>query len=93
MINRDGIIQFPNIGPINVFEQGTEFISLKNAINLKIKEHLGEGVQSSITLGALRSIPVFVLGQVKIQVITSSLLTHLSQMPYESQVVLILKDQ
>ena len=65
LINRDGIIQFPNIGPINVFEQGTEFISLKNAINLKIKEHLGEGVQSSITLGALRSIPVFVLGQVK----------------------------
>ena len=43
LINRDGIIQFPNIGPINVFEQGTEFISLKNAINLKIKEHLGEG--------------------------------------------------
>lgn len=65
LINRDGIIQFPNIGPINVFEQGREFISLKNAINRKIKEHLGEGVQSSISLGALRSIPIFVLGQVE----------------------------
>jgi polysaccharide export outer membrane protein len=64
LINRDGIIQFPNIGPVNVFEQGREFINLKNAINRKIKEHLGEGVQSSITLGALRSISIFVLGQV-----------------------------
>ena len=59
------MIQFPNIGPLNVFEQGTEFIILKNAINLKIKEYLGEGVQSSITLGAFRSIPVFVLGEVR----------------------------
>ena len=58
IINRDGIIQFPNIGPVNVFEQGREFINLKNAINRKIKEHLGEGVQSSITLGALRSISI-----------------------------------
>jgi len=65
LINRDGIIQFPGIGPINVFEQGREFISLKNAVNRKIKEYLGEGVQSSISLGALRSIPVFVLGQVE----------------------------
>ena len=37
---------------------------ISNAINRKIKEHLGEGVQSSITLGALRSISIFVLGQV-----------------------------
>ncbi len=65
LINRDGIIQFPHIGPINVFEQGREFVSLKNAIKSKIKKFLGEGVQSSISLGALRSIPVFVLGQVE----------------------------
>ena len=65
LINRDGIIQFPGIGPISVFEQGSDFVSLKNAINRKIKEFLGEGVQSSISLGALRSIPIFVLGQVK----------------------------
>jgi polysaccharide export outer membrane protein len=64
LINRDGIIQFPNIGPISVFEQGRDFVSLKNAINRKIKEFLGEGVQSSISLGSLRSIPIFVLGQV-----------------------------
>ncbi len=65
LVNRDGILHFPNIGPINVFEQGRDFIDLKNTINQKIKEHLGKGVQSSITLGALRSIQVFVLGQVK----------------------------
>ena len=64
-INRDGIIQFPNIGPINIFAQGRDFVTLKNVINQKIKLHLGEGVQSSISLGALRSFQVFVLGQVE----------------------------
>ena len=64
-INRDGIIQFPNIGPINIFAQGRDFVTLKNVINQRIKQHLGEGVQSSISLGALRSFQVFVLGQVE----------------------------
>ena len=33
----------------------------------KIREHLGEGVQSSITLGAFRSIRIFLLGEVRKQ--------------------------
>jgi len=65
LINRDGIIQFPDIGPINVFEQDRDFLSIKNTINQKIKKSLGDGVQSSISLGVLRSIPVFIVGQVK----------------------------
>ena len=64
-INRDGIIQFPGVGPINVFEQDRDFLSIKNTINQKIKGSLGDGVQSSITLGVLRSMPVFIVGQVK----------------------------
>ena len=64
-INREGLIRFPNVGPINVFEKGTDFLSLKNLLKEKITEHLGEGVQSSISMGALRSIRVFMLGDVR----------------------------
>ncbi|MBT7924327.1 MAG: polysaccharide biosynthesis/export family protein, partial [Opitutae bacterium] len=37
MISREGLIKFPGIGPINVFEKGTDFLSLKNLIKEKIK--------------------------------------------------------
>jgi protein involved in polysaccharide export with SLBB domain len=66
-ISREGIIQFPNIGPINAFEKGTSFIELKNLLKEKIRENLGEGVQSSITLGAFRSIRIFIFGEVEKQ--------------------------
>ena len=66
-IAREGIVQFPEIGPINAFEKGTSFIDLKNLLNEKIRENLGEGVQSSITLGAFRSIRIFIFGEVEKQ--------------------------
>ncbi len=66
-ISREGMIQFPGIGPINAFEQGTSFLELKNHLKEKIRKHLGEGVQSSITLGAFRSIRIFLLGEVRKQ--------------------------
>ena len=66
-ISREGILQFPDIGPINAFEKGTSFIDLKNLLKEKILENLGEGVQSSITLGAFRSIRVFIFGEVEEQ--------------------------
>ena len=66
-ISRDGIIAFPEIGPINAFEKGTQFLDLKNHLREKIHEHLGEGVQSSITMGAFRSIRIFLLGEVRKQ--------------------------
>ena len=65
MISREGLIKFPGIGPINVFEKGTDFLSLKNLINEKIKDQLGDGVQSSISMGSLRSIRIFLLGDVR----------------------------
>jgi protein involved in polysaccharide export with SLBB domain len=66
-ISREGMIRFPGIGPINAFEEGTNFIDLKNHLREKIREQLGEGVQSSITLGAFRSIRIFLLGEVRKQ--------------------------
>ena len=66
-ISREGIIRFPDIGPINAFENGTSFIDLKNLLKEKILENLGEGVQSSITLGAFRSIRIFIFGEVEEQ--------------------------
>ena len=66
-ISREGILRFPDIGPINAFEKGTSFIDLKNQLKDKIRENLGEGVQSSITLGAFRSIRIFIFGEVEKQ--------------------------
>ncbi len=66
-ISREGIMRFPDIGPINAFERGTSFIDLKNLLKEKIRENLGEGVQSSITLGAFRSIRIFLFGEVEKQ--------------------------
>ncbi|NDH01345.1 MAG: hypothetical protein EBY43_09795, partial [Opitutae bacterium] len=66
-ISREGMIRFPGIGPIQAFEKGTSFIELKNHLKEKIQEHLGEGVQSAITLGAFRSIRIFLLGEVRKQ--------------------------
>ena len=67
IISREGLIKFPGIGPINAFENGTSFIELKNHLKEKIQEHLGEGVQGSIALGAFRSIRIFLLGEVRSQ--------------------------
>jgi polysaccharide export outer membrane protein len=66
-ISREGMIRFPGIGPIHAFEKGTSFLELKNHLKEKIQEHLGEGVQSAITLGAFRSIRIFLLGEVRRQ--------------------------
>jgi protein involved in polysaccharide export with SLBB domain len=66
-ISREGILRFPDIGPINAFEKGTSFIDLKNLLKDKIRENLGEGVQSSISLGAFRSIRIFIFGEVEKQ--------------------------
>jgi polysaccharide export outer membrane protein len=66
-ISREGMLNFPGIGPIQAFEKGTSFLKLKNHLKEKIREHLGEGVQSSISLGAFRSIRIFLLGEVRKQ--------------------------
>ena len=62
-IARNGILQFPEVGPINVFENGTSFENLKNLIKKKVKSKLGDGVELSIVMGEVRYIKVFLAGE------------------------------
>ena len=49
MISREGLIKFPGIGPINVFEKGTDFLSLKNLIKEKMRILiLSNGIKNKI---------------------------------------------
>ena len=59
MITRDGEILFPGIGPIPV--AGLTFSQLVHQIQNRVQKQL-IGMKASVTLGQLRSIRVFVLG-------------------------------
>ncbi|MCF6260800.1 MAG: polysaccharide export protein, partial [Gammaproteobacteria bacterium] len=61
MVNREGLLQFPGIGPIAV--TGMRFDELKNDLQRRIKEQM-PGVQIHVSLGELRSMRIFVLGDV-----------------------------
>jgi protein involved in polysaccharide export with SLBB domain len=60
-VNRDGTINFPQLGPVNV--TGLTFTQMRDALNERIAQQM-IGVRASITLGELRSIRVFLLGDV-----------------------------
>ncbi len=60
IVTREGIIQFPGIGPISI--NGLDFAELRERINNLVSEQM-IGVKASVTMGALRSIHVFVLGE------------------------------
>ena len=59
-VNRNGAINFPELGPISV--AGLKYTQAKELIEQKIAEQM-IGVRGVITLGELRSIRVFVLGE------------------------------
>lgn len=59
-VSRSGEIQFPQLGPINV--AGLSYTELKESLTQQISEQF-IGVKSNISLGELRSIQVFVLGE------------------------------
>ena len=59
VVTRDGILNFPQIGPISV--AGLKFSDFKESLQQRISEQM-IGVKASITMGPLRSIRVFVLG-------------------------------
>ena len=61
IVSREGSISFPEIGPISV--AGLDFQEARNTISERVAEQL-IGVRSSITLGELRTVRVFVLGEV-----------------------------
>jgi protein involved in polysaccharide export with SLBB domain len=60
-VSREGTISFPEIGPLNV--SGLSFQDMRTMITNRVEQQM-IGVQASITLGELRSIQVFVLGDV-----------------------------
>lgn len=59
-VSRSGDIQFPQLGPINV--AGLSYTELKESLTQQISEQF-IGVKSNISLGELRSIQVFILGE------------------------------
>jgi len=61
-VQRDGTINFPEIGPVNV--SGQSFDDMRVTITDRVERQL-IGVRASITLGELRSIQVFVVGEVR----------------------------
>ncbi len=60
-VNRDGTINFPEIGPVSV--SGLTFTQMRDTLNQRVTEQM-IGVRASITLGELRSISVSLLGDV-----------------------------
>ncbi|CAG9297722.1 SLBB domain-containing protein [Celerinatantimonas diazotrophica] len=60
-VQRNGSIQFPELGPIHV--AGLTFRELKNNLNNRIKKQI-LGVDTAISLGSLRTMQVYVSGDV-----------------------------
>ena len=59
IVGRDGAVQFPDIGPISLV--GLSFLEAKSLLQEIISKSI-IGVNSSITMGELRSIRIFVAG-------------------------------
>lgn len=62
LVTRDGTIELPQAGPIPV--AGLSFDELKQKLNRWVREKY-IGVESSVSLGELRSMQVFVLGEAR----------------------------
>ncbi len=62
-ITREGNIQFPNIGPVVL--AGLSFDQASKKIAEIVSQQM-IGIKSSVTLGSLRSIRVFILGEAKL---------------------------
>lgn len=59
-VSRDGTVDFPNLGPIAV--AGMKFPAAKNMLEQRVTDQM-IGMRASVTMGSLRSIRIFVLGE------------------------------
>ncbi len=59
-VSREGIIQFPEVGPLSV--SGLSFEDMRELVQATVQASL-IGQEVSVTMGALRSIQIFVLGE------------------------------
>lgn len=62
IVGRDGVVSFPELGPINV--AGQRFNNVKAAIESRVERQL-IGVRASVSMGDTRSIRIFVLGEAR----------------------------
>ncbi len=62
VVTREGLLHFPEIGPVQV--AGLTFREMRELLQRRIAEQM-IGVRSAITMGPLRSIRVFVLGEAR----------------------------
>ena len=60
-VTREGVLQIPDLGPLSV--AGQTFVEMKNEIARRVADQM-IGVQAFVTMGELRSIRIFVLGDV-----------------------------
>lgn len=63
VINRDGSITFPGLGPIQV--AGMRFGAAKETIESRVAQQM-IGVRANVSMGEIRSIRVFVLGEARL---------------------------
>ncbi len=61
VVDRDGLLAFPELGPVPV--AGQSFAELRETLQREVGKRM-IGVEASITLGRLRSIRIFALGEV-----------------------------
>jgi protein involved in polysaccharide export with SLBB domain len=61
-VSREGTISFPELGPITV--SGLTFAEVRDLLTQRVNQQM-IGVRASITLGELRSMRIFVLGDVE----------------------------
>ncbi len=81
-VNRAGTINFPSLGPVQV--AGMSFSEVRDSLNQRVKEQM-IGVRSDISLGEMRTMQVFVMGDAyKPGAYTVSALTTISQAIYYS---------
>ncbi|HHE0555284.1 OtnA protein [Vibrio parahaemolyticus] len=81
-VNRAGIVNFPSLGPVQV--AGMTFSDVRDSLNQRVKEQM-IGVRSDISLGEMRTMQVFVMGDAyKPGAYTVSALTTISQAIYYS---------
>jgi len=59
-VNRDGTVDFPNLGPIAV--AGMKFPAAKDMLEKRVADQM-IGMRASVSIGSLRSIRIFVLGE------------------------------
>jgi polysaccharide biosynthesis/export protein len=60
VVQRDGSVNFPDLGPISL--TGLSYVEMKQLLTSRVKQQM-IGVNISITMGELRSIQIFVLGE------------------------------